>query len=153
MEKSRKCFPLSVIATFFVPASVVLFDHLSVSLALNYLFIFFELLHLTLVCSLFHALSFFCLQPFVFTQFKQMKKKQLVRTVSEIVAFKWMKIKARTVGEKQRDMKNENSRSVSHGFWMKVVQWLMFHGLNSAWQFECCSPNICWDLKKNFVVG
>ena len=87
VEKSRKCFPLSVIATFFVPASVVLFDHLSVSLALNYLFIFFELLHLTLVCSLFHALSFFCLHPFDFTQFKQMKRKQLVRTVSEIVAF------------------------------------------------------------------
>ena len=42
-----------------------------------------------------------------------------------------MKNKTRTVHEKQRDMKNENS-SVSHGFWKKVVQWFMFHGMNSG---------------------
>ena len=33
-----------------------------------------------------------------------------------------MKSKTRTVYEKQGDMKNENSSSISHGSWTKVVK-------------------------------
>ena len=38
----------------------------------------------------------------------------------------------KAVHEKQRDMKNENSSSISHGSWTKVVQWFMFNGMNSG---------------------